>query len=400
MSRRLRHPGVWLLGGVAAAALLAALALTYVTRSDWGRGEILAFTLRTLGGRLNGTLVVDRLEGNVFTGARLYDVAILEADDDPLLTADSAYIEYDLPTFLGGDIVINQLVVYSARLELQRLPGDSLWNYQELLLDTTRTEGAGPGRATLLEELVVIGGDVRVRLPWEPDPELGPAAREEEIRLALDDTSRLMVEEVPGGYLRTILADLDTLALQRLLIAPDERGGTSLAVRAADGEVLLYDGPPLVLRGLRGELGLREGVLRYRAPRVALRGSVLESAGVVDLTGEEPLYDVVVAGRDVELSDLQWLYPPIPDRGSLTASLWVETRPDGLLILTRDFLAIAPDTRVYGDFGVLLGDTIRFVDVELAADPLDVSTVRQLLPPDLPVDGLRIGAVIIDNPAS
>jgi hypothetical protein len=55
---------------------------------------------------------------------------------------------------------------------------------------------------------------------------------------------------------------------------------------------------------------------------------------------------------------------------------------------------------VQGQFGMLLGDTIRFVDADLRADPLDVRTVEGLLPGGLPVRGLVIGGAEIRSPES
>lgn len=398
MSRRVRHPGVWLAGGVAAAVLLAALVLGSVTRSDRGRAWILQYTLQALGGRLNGQLVVDRLEGNVFTGARLYDLSLRGPDGLPLFVADSAFIEYDLPTFVGGDVVINELVVFSPDITLRRLPTDSLWNYQEILRDPT--PGGGPGRATLVEALRLVDADARVLMAWEPDDDIVGREREREIEVALSDTSRLVVERVPGGLLRTIVLEVEEAVLSRLTISPDERGGTYLAVSDARGEVWLYQDEPLLITGLRGQMALREGVLRYEAPAITLPGSVAASAGIIDVTGDEPRYDLVISGDGVELADVQWLYPPIPDEGEISGRLWLETRPEGLLFLGRDLELLAPDTRVTGDLGMVVGDTVRFVEAELTADPLNVDTIREMIPAGLRVEGLRIGEVTIDTPAS
>src|SRR5690606_32601432 len=117
-------------------------------------------------------------------------------------------------------------------------------------------------------------------------------------RDALADTSRLVVDSVAGGYLRTLRFALERAAVANLNIAPDERGGTSLRVDSAAGEAFLYRDPPLRFRQVAGELGLREGVLRYRAPTVVLPGSRLASVGVVDVTGEELAYDVSVTAEE------------------------------------------------------------------------------------------------------
>jgi hypothetical protein len=395
-----RRPWIWLLSGVALALLIALVAVAAITRTDWGRGQVLELTLTALGGRLNGVLEVDRLEGNVLTGARLYDITLTDAESVPLLQADSAYLEYDLPTFLGGDVVINRLVLYDPELLLVRLPTDTLWNYQKILQDTSQQTGGAARRATLIEQLRLVSADVTVRLPWEPDESLSPAAQRRELREALMDTSRLVVDSVAGGYLRTMVFEVDEARLSSLSVAPDERGGTSLVVDTAAGRAFIYREPALRFLHVKGELGLRDGIMRYRAPIIVLPDSRAESVGVVDVTGDDPAYDLALTVEAAALADLQWLFPTLPDEGVAEGQLWIETRPEGLMILVRDLQVAAPETRIRGDFGMVFGDTLRFLETELVADPLDVPTIERLLPAGLPVEGLRIGAVEIGSGTS
>ena len=118
----------------------------------------------------------------------------------------------------------------------------------------------------------------------------------------------------------------------------------------------------------------------------------MEIAGIIDLREDAPAYDVFMAGEGVELADLQWFYPRLPDVGDGDVRLWLQTRPEGLLILARDLRLETPGTRVVGTFGTVLGDTLRFVEVDLEANPLQIETVDAILPLDIPVEGLRIGA--------
>ena len=57
-------------------------------------------------------------------------------------------------------------------------------------------------------------------------------------------------------------------------------------------------------------------------------------------------------------------------------------------------------TVVAGVAGYLMARTfvrnrLRFVDVNLEADPLDIEAVEQLLPDDLPIEGLEIGGAVV-----
>ena len=394
----MRHRRVWRLffAGMIAALTLGLAAFVAFTRTVAGRERVLEYTLTTVGGRLNGHLDVERLEGNLVTGAKLYELVILDADSALILRADSAYANYELPSFFGGDAVLNELVLYSAEVALRRFPGDSLWNYQELLTDTTPGPADAPGRATIIENARLVDTRVTVRLPWAPDSTASAGEQAVEVREALADTSRLEVATHPDGYLRTMRFEVDDARISDLVISGDERGGTFVAVDSARARAYLYRGEPLEVRQVEGELALRAGVMRFSAPTVALPGSRLSARGVVDMSGGEPRYDLTVDADTVDLDDMAWLYPRLPEQGRASFGLTLETRPDGLYFGVRELRFSAPGTRVVGTFGAVMGEeTLQFTGVDLTAQPLRVETIEQMLPQGLPVRGLHIGAVEI-----
>lgn len=396
-----RRWGAFLGGMLGAIALIVAVLMAF-TQTDRGRARILAITLETLGGQLSDSskLVVARLEGGMFAGARMYDIVLTDPEGRTMVSSDSAYIDYQLPTFFGGDVVIDRLVLYHPQVLLYRLPGDSLWNYQAVLQDTTPDVPGQRGRATIINAMRMVDATVTVQLPWEPADRLSPEEQAAELADALSDTSRLAVEAVPGGYLRTIVARTPDATVEALTVAPDERGGTYLRVTNASGVLDLFRDEPLRLEALEGELSLRDGVMRYTTPTLGLPSSRLSSSGVVDIRGDEPLYDLQVSGSQVALRDLQWLYPPLPAEGEASFNLGLETSPDAMRVRAVDLTFSAPGTRLVGGFEMLMGDSILFSGISLRADPLDVNTVRAMLPVEIPVRGLRIGSVEIRSPAS
>lgn len=400
MKAGLRVYWPWLLAGFVWSVVLVGLLLALYTRTNWGRERVLDFTMRSLGGQLNGTLTVQRLAGNVFTGAKLYELSLVDTDGERLVSADSAFIEYRLPTFLGGDVVIERLVLFSADLRLARLPGDSLWNYQRILQDTTPDTLTGVRRATLIERMQVHDAVVGIAMEWSHDPDLSPAEQQRLLRAALTDTARLMAAEVPGGFVRLMSMDVPFADVSELFIGADERGGTYLKVDSMHADVRLYRDPPLELRHVVGELHLREGMLRYNAPLAVLPSSRLATVGEIDLRGEEPQYNVLVTGERVAFRDMQWLYPRFPDEGGGTVNLRLRTRPEDLFFFVRDVDLRTPGTHLTGRFGLVIGDTISFVDADLRAEPLDVRTVEALLPEGLPVRGLVIGGAEIRSPTA
>lgn len=382
--------------GALAAFVLGFAAMVALTRTGGGRQRVLEYTLEAVGGRLQGKLEVARLDGNLITGARLYGLELRGTDGELVVRADSAYANYELPSFFGGDAVLNRLVLYSSEVLLSRMPGDSLWNYQEILLDTSSTAGQGPPRATIINSARLVDAEVTVRVPWEPADYLSPAERAVAISEALADTSRLDVVAADSGYVRTMTFDITEAGISELVIAGDDRGGTYVRVDTAAFSALLYRGDPLVVRDLAGELSLNEGVLRYAAPTIQLPSSRIRSTGKIDLSGEAPAYDLTVAADSaVRLEDFTFIYPYLPEGGTAAFGLTLETHPEGTLYRVRDLRFDAPGTRMTGSFGVVMNGTLRFTDVDLTAEPLRVQTIEEMLPAGLPVTGLRIGSVEI-----
>jgi hypothetical protein len=389
----------WLLTGVLTGISLAVLTVLVLTQTRWGHERVLGLTLRLAAEQLDGTLTIERLSGNLLTGAKLYGVALVGPDDDPFLLADSAYVEYSLRTIAGDEIVLDRIVLFQSEVYLRQMPGDTLWNYDRLFGDTLPpaepVEPAEPRRPLVVRSASMVGGTVVVEMPWEPDEEASPAERRREAEAALADTSRILVREVPGGYLRTMRFTDVTADLARIVSAPDELGGTSLRLDRFTGGVQIFR-DPVHVEHLEGYLSYQEALLRFQLTSIALPASRLASHGTIQFGhGEGPRLDVTVRADTLAFTDLQWLHPPLPEQGGGSLDLIIESRPQGTLYLARNLRIDAPGTRLEGSFGLIINEALYFVDVNLVADPLRVATVEQMLPLELPVVGLTIGGVEI-----
>lgn len=408
MSTETRSPSIfearlrfWMLTGIAIGVLAATALVLALTQTRWGHRLVLGFTLQAASERLDGTLTVERLSGNLLAGARLYGVALRGLDDEPFVLADSAFVEYSLRTIAGDEIVLDRVTLYNAEVYLRQLPGDTLWNYDKIFGDTLPpVEPRAPRRPLVVRHASLVGGRIVVERPWEPDPELPPAERQRELEAALADTSRILVRRVPGGYLRQIVfGDVDA-ELSRIVSAPDELGGTSLRIERFRGDIHLFR-EPVPVRRLETDLAFAAGLLQFQASAVELPASRLSAFGAIRFGIEGgPQLDLTVRGDTVAFADLRWLNPQFPEEGGGSLSFLIESRPEGTLFLAREARIAAPGTRLQGSFGLVLNHELRFVEVDLRADPLRVSTIEQMLPVDIPVTGLRIGGVEIRQPAS
>lgn len=390
---KVRRSWRWYASGLLLGVLATALLVALLSQTGWGQRRVLRVTLGAVGGNVNGTLTVGRIAGNLLSGARLYDVSIIGDDGAPFLRVDSAYAEYNLPTLLGTQLEIERLVLFDPEVYLWKFPGDTLWNYQRIFSDTASTDTVSE-RTTTIDRLTVVDGFVRVVLAWEPEDTTPGPARRAEIREALADSSPILVRRVPGGFVRSYrFTDLDASLSELFFPAEIGRGSYLRADRLSTNAYIYRDS--LEIRHLEGELAVHDSTVELRAPTVRLPNSRLAMAGTVLITENVPL-DVVFRGDRISLGDFRWLYPRLPEDGRGEMLLRWETRPDGdPLFLFPRLDVVLPGTRLRGSFGVVLGDTLRFTDVALEADPLRVETVEQLLPEDLPVRGLRIGGVTI-----
>lgn len=407
MARRAVRMLTWGLGGVALGVALLLLLVNVVARTERGREFVLQRTLDALGKNVRGgKLLIERIDGNLFEGAKVYGLRLQDNQGRAFVVADSAFLDYRITTLVSPRIHITKATLYEPEIYIFKLPGDSLWNYQAIFADSVPQDPNRPRveRATLVDTLRVFNGIARVQTPWEPDTSLAPAARRAELADALSDTSLALVDSVRGGYIRTMNFSRLNGRISRVRFAPGTRSGSRIHVDSLRGVAQIFR-KPVQFNQVQGQIALLKGHVELDAPVLRLESSSLSLSGVLRTDSfpawfdrdQAPMYDLAFRGDSVAFRDLQWLYPRFPDdaRGSL--SLRIEHRPGGLMFLARDTDVRAPGTHLVGDFGMILGDTLRFVDVDLTADPVRVRTIEEMLPEGLPVRGLVLGGVTIQG---
>jgi hypothetical protein len=411
----------WALGGILLGSALAFLVANIVARSRPGHQWVLGQTLKALGGAIQGgRLVVARVDGNLFEGAKLYGISLRDEQGRAFILADSAYARYDVRTLLAPRIEIDSLTMYRPRIWVFKLPGDSLWNYQQIFRDTTVRDTTRPHveRSTALGFVRMVDGTVRVETPFHTDTTLPRATQQRQIREFLSDSGDVIIRRVPKGYVRTV--DLKQLygVLTRVRFGPGSELGTTAKIDTLRGNVQFYR-QPVVIRFLRGTFslpglemgstgyagynGLKTGFAEFDIPEARLPGSRLAVSGVVRFDNYPrwfdpalgPMYDIALRGDSVSFRDFQWLYAKFPGNLGGRMNLLIENRPEGLMIDARNARLHAPGTRIDGNFGFILGDTIRFVDVNVDSRPIRVSLIEQMLPDGLPVRGLVLGGAEI-----
>ncbi|HUG40622.1 MAG TPA: translocation/assembly module TamB domain-containing protein [Longimicrobiales bacterium] len=375
----------------AAVLVLAVLVLSVVfTRTDFGVEQAGRFAVDRLRSAVNGELEVGRVtSGGLLRGVTLHEVSIIDADGRPFLRADSARLAYHLRTLVGGDISFDRLVVYSPVVNIERLPGQTEWNYARVFPGDTLAPDTAAAGLIQIDDATIVDGLVIVRMPWQP-----------ERPVEVDDTARLILEAVPGGIARVLRFEDVNGRLPRILWNSPRTDGKLIRVAQLATKAYIWDAP-VDVRRVEGTLTIRDSLLSFAAPRVQLPGSELSMVGRVIVDSHGNRYDIEAHGDDISFADFRWLYPRLPREGGGAMRFRMQSQEGGnMLWLARDARLRTGGTRVAGSFGVVTGDTVYFTNVDLEASPLDLDLLRSLLPGDLPLEGLLIGTVEVDGPVS
>ncbi|MDX1674531.1 MAG: translocation/assembly module TamB domain-containing protein [Longimicrobiales bacterium] len=375
----------WLGLGVAGLVVLLLVALAVLTQTPVGVERAGRFAVDRIQRSINGELSVARFSSRgLLQGVTLHEVRITGPDGRLFLRADSARLSYSIPQILAGAVVFDRLALFGPDVVVERLPGDDLWNYDRILSDTTAADTAPPRREgrILIRDATVREGRATVRLPWEGG-----------------DTSRVIVESVPGGRVRTLRFDSIDARLPRVAWESPELDGRVLEIGHLAARAYVWD-TPVEVEGLEGTVTIRDSIVGFDAHRVRLPGSELSVKGRVVVGASQNRYELTAEGDDLAFRDFRWLYPSLPGEGGGALRFRLETLPSGAtLFLARDARLASRGSELAGSFGVIVGDGLRFTDVDIRATPLDLALVDTLTEATVPVSGLLIGTLRGEGPA-
>ncbi len=376
--------------GFAAALLVLVAAILFLTRTPPGVQKVGGYVVRSLGDRISGKLTVRRVSsrGGLLGGVTLHGVELQAPGGRPFLSADSVRLSYNWRSLLAGRIVFDRIGLFRPRLVLEKLPGDTAWNFSEAL---ATPPSARPSTPSSSAPLILIGGirvrdgDVVVRTAIAPDSgrAIQPA-----------DTARLIVRRLPGGLVREMRFERLDASLPRVLVSSPQEEGRLVEVASLSTRGYVWQ-TPFDLRALRGTLVLHDSLVAFDLDRVELPDSRAAALGRVVVTSPHNRVDVQIDGQRLRLEDLQWLYPGLPPTGTGRLQLRMQTRPDGgTLFYARDIDITAPQTHVTGQLGIVVGDDSTYLTrVDLRANPLNLEILQQLIPGDVPLEGLRVGTL-------
>jgi hypothetical protein len=389
VNRALRFTA-YILAGILVGLVLAIAVVQLLSRTGWGQARVRDLALGWLQDRVAGEVTLGRVSGGgLLSGVVIHDFAILDSLGRTFVRADSAEVAYDLMTLIGGSVVLDDATIYGPVVNLELLPGDTLWNFERIFPDTT------PGRSTpsrsliMFEQARILDGVVAIRRPWEPDD---PPT--------VEDTARIIIEDVERGRVTVMRFEVEDAVFDRFIWETPLEEGKLVEVDRFRGSGYLWR-EPVVVQDLQGTITWVDSVISFEVPRFELPATRASAVGQVVLGQHDNRYDVRVDGQQLTFKDLQWLYPPLPEEGAGSLILRIQSQqPKGILFLAERARFTTPGTQMSGTLGIVAGDTLYFTAVDLRASPLDLNLIERLLPGGLPVEGLLIGTVEISGPLS
>ncbi len=390
---RKRRFAVWVLGAFAVVIAVVVVAVFVLTRTRFGVERVGRYVLSTVTNGLNGDVRIGTItsRGGLLGGVDLHDVTIHGPDGRPFLDADSVDLSYDWRTLVGGRVIFDRMRLYRPRIIIEMLPGDTTWNFARILAGppTPQSKPAGQPQLIVIGGMRIIDGSAIVRFPFEPDA----------TTFRPSDAARMLLTEVPGGMDREFRFQDLQADLPRLLVSSPSEEGRLFEIGDLDTRGYVWD-TPFDLRGLHGTLTLRDSLVSFDFDRIQLPESRFSAVGRVT-THPSMALDVELQGSHVTLSDMQWLSPDLPDRGSGQLTLRIRTvTPQQTLWYAHDMSFTAPGTHVTGSVGIVTGDSSYFTQADLRAEPLDLEVIDSLIPGNIPMQGLKVGSLRVQGPGS
>ncbi|HUP88004.1 MAG TPA: translocation/assembly module TamB [Longimicrobiales bacterium] len=369
---------VWIIAGIAAGLAIAAFVLLFITRTDFGMERARGYALDFLADRVDGTVKIGRVTGRgLLGGVTVHGFSIVDKRGRQFMNADSLVLSYNWRTFLRGEVIIDHSIAYGTHLSFEQLPGDSIWNFQRVFPDRDKPGAKKQRRLILLNDLRFLNASAIVRRPLQQ-----PA------------TERDVLEDVPGGTVAVMRFDSLYGTLSRVIWESPTEEGKLIDIRSLTGRGFVWR-EPMHVTDARGTVTLRDTIVSFDIPDFRMRSSNGSMVGRVIMEKGRNYYDIRVDSRSFTFTDVQWLYPRMPNSGGGSGTIRIQSqRPKGVLWLATNARLVAPGTRVAGSFGVVTGaDSLYFTNVDLRASPLNLQLIQSMLPNKLPINGLLVGTV-------
>jgi hypothetical protein len=159
----------WLrIGSFVLAVFVGLLVVAIVTtQTAWFRDWLRRYVIREADGYLNGTLAIQRLDGNLFTGIEIEGVSLTQGRHT-IFVAKDVGLTYSVWDLISGGVVIDEIRINEPRLALSRGPAG--WNVAGLVKEQAQeADREGPAKPITISRIGISNGTVTIDDPEGPD---------------------------------------------------------------------------------------------------------------------------------------------------------------------------------------------------------------------------------------
>ena len=372
---------VRLLAGLAVVALLLVAAMFLVTNTNWGRERVRRYVLGIVQRNSHGIVHIGSVSGNLLSGFTLHDVVITDSARKPFIKADEIWAKYSLGTLRGKKIEFSEVRLVRPVIVLDEQPGGK-WNYDRIFpRDTTTSSGprkTGWGTWIRFSDVTMLDGDLTIRSPWKPDPNLTPAEMNDVVRRAFGPSGRLALVKVPNGY-QKISSFHKINGLFPLVRLEDPAYKNRLIDVAALKMIAEPFRPPVAdVRGLTGTFEFIGDSVWWKGARAAFPATRVSGDGRYLFTNGD--LHLRLHGDPVNPADIRWAMIQLPEQGSGKLDFGLDWTERKSVYLARNMDLTLVRSHVTGQIEVAVTDTLAYKNADLHFTTLDTQLLTQLFP--------------------
>ena len=370
-----------LLAGIAVVAVLLLLATFLVTNTNWGRERVRRYVLGVIQGNSHGIVHIGSVSGDLLRGFTLRDVVITDSARAPFIKADEIWARYSLGTLRGKRIEFSEVRLVKPVIVIDKPPGGK-WNYDRIFpRDTTTSTGprkTGWGTWIRFSDATVLDGDLTVRSPWSPDPNLTPAQTRDAVRRTLGPQGRLALVKVPNGY-QKVSSFHKINALFPLVRLEDPAYKNRLVDVAALKMIAEPFRPPEAdVRGLTGTFEFTGDSVWWKGARAAFPATRVSGDGRYYINNGD--LHLRLHGDPVNPADIRWAMVGLPDHGSGKLDFGLDWTGGKSVYLARNMDLTLERSHVTGQIEATVTDTLAYRNADLHFTTLDTRLLTQLFP--------------------
>jgi len=372
---------VRLLAGLAVVALLLVAAMFLVTNTNWGRERGRRYVLGIVQRNSHGIVHIGSVSGNLLSGFTLHDVVITDSARKPFIKADEIWAKYSPGTLRGKKIEFSEVRLVRPVIVLDEQPGGK-WNYDRIFpRDTTTRSGpkkTGWGTWIRFSDVTMLDGDLTIRSPWRPDPNLTQAEANDVVRRAFGPSGRLALVKVPNGY-QKISSFHKINGLFPLVRLEDPAYKNRLIDVAALKMIAEPFRPPVAdVRGLTGTFEFIGDSVWWKGARAAFPATRVSGDGRYLFTNGD--LHLRLHGDPVNPADIRWAMIQLPEQGSGKLDFGLDWTERKSVYLARNMDLTLVRSHVTGQIEVAVTDTLAYKNADLHFTTLDTQLLTQLFP--------------------